>query len=1433
MELYFNYLHRELFYSKELNKISLINDRQRVYEDYSVILDLDMQDKTAETLKNLFRQAVKVLYQDYRNLEVINYSHVGADFNINCFSMRFDDEQYNVKCYTQPNFSGQKYYNYPSLVLDEEKYLIDIRTIVSGLIKKTDLCSYIRKLIIKHKGISWEILSPRPGKDFLINSESITLSFYGSERVFKIDNAEFFFPLDIFPEQYPAVKNINACHIPFAIITKGFSSSPALTFEMGFTPKLICGSDDKTYYWTLSGYFNYLSSLEETGNIEKFLNGTFLAATPEFTINSVVDDFKKIFRLAFSLMPMFVAEKNQKGEISIKHISHESLCPDKLDELTYYFITEDEEKLKSFGISYAVMSARHGFLSSIPVARAVKNYFIRPAVYFHSNKITHFSDDDNYYKWVVRYDLTKEEGNAIITVSYSSDMFLKNPNIVSFELSFYDKFMVAYYDCRYVEGKILLTLNRWRMAFAGSGDNEISELTETVKSRILSFEDARGLNLELKKLAENITRLYKLISEKYPGNNAYKIQHRSRMHGKPVIQPVKAGTLTSSVEKKEEPPVEEPVEPDVTEQEALEFFLSQTTENNKLSISEALSDEISIIFMPWLSLMQRAKQYGVSVRDYIKKYKPQIPQLPHLAIMGEAGTGKTTMAKKLAVDCMGANFLSILGGELKGAYVGWDKAVMAKRINDVQKDTPNDTPAVIFLDEAYTIFESNQNNTSWSGEIVEMLLKLCEEGEYDIDVSEFGEKELDKMGMSFYVNSISGYEDTSLYKTLLCGMGRYKVYPLKIRKRKNTVLWIGGYEERLRKSFQANEGLSRRFKDKLVIPSPKMTELWKLFSDNALKNNIILSADDEKKIKSFIKWASSKTRSSIFGNYSGVRTLLERFLRENHLRMNVTEACERAAAWYKNDITKQYKSELARDLGKMPFEVVTDIDLTMDDYAGNHGLKEKINDIIEMMLENEEYEKKHISLPKGALLMGPPGTGKTMLVKCMSGELQKRLNELTDGRNQRDVAFIPTSAAEILATRNPVNAISVLFSEAAGYDAAVIFIDEIDTIGKNRAKVNNTGPLTQLMKELDGFSSTGCIFVIAATNDPDILDPALVREGRFDMRIEVGIPDKATSEELFRLYLKKYGFDYDRLDEDEEKSEEYKDRLINYLGGRVPAFIKAMLNQAVMLYHKTEKGLELNDETKHPLEYAHRRKADGKYLRTKDYDGTVSDFNIFLRDLKEVIDTKDLGARVYIDDDEKFTVEQGSNGSRSSVAIHEIGHALCGLVLGWKTVEKITILGRGDTMGYVEPKRNEKPLVTKADYLDRIKILMGGRTAEEIIYGSNNISPGAMDDIRKASDLARMLVGEFGFSDEIGFMALGRRTGRYLESGFELTASPEYLNKMDNEINRILKECMAETRNILSERKELLIKMAGKLFESKELSGDELEELYNISMNMG
>lgn len=777
------------------------------------------------------------------------------------------------------------------------------------------------------------------------------------------------------------------------------------------------------------------------------------------------------------------------------------------------------------------------------------------------------------------------------------------------------------------------------------------------------------------------------------------------------------------------------------------------------------------------------------------------PYIPNYVFLGGPGSGKSSLVRKLAQDVFEAKFYETTPSELMGLYIGHTRGVFLEKLNELQNQRGYgpDAPAILFLDEAYTLFAENGRNNSFVQDIMGVLLTVMQRKEQKISYQ------------------IEKYDED----------GKAKTINRTIVIKPNTVIWMAGYEKVMRKALSSNQGIFRRVKV-ITLPEPTVDDLWDCFSiitKQAGKENLDLIRAKKVDILKYFRWGASMEHAEFFGNYSGAKRLAENmvnalYLMDSHCTKEEKEK-ELAAILedQKKEIRRQYQVVIRKN-ERLPFEIVSDLKETLDDYIGNASVREQMSEIVDMMVDAEFYQKRHISIPKGALLMGCPGTGKTYLAKCMAGELSKRLQE----RNiSKHIAFIPVAGTEL----HEEELVSCLFRTAEEYEAAILFIDEIDAIGKRRTLMPQDGSLIQLMKEMDGFDERKTIFILAATNAPEILDPALKRAGRFDMQYEIGYPNRTERMALLQYYGKDVIHDF-RSDILEESG--------RISSGFSPASIREIMNESVLLYYQCEKYLEKGEDgrgvvCRHRLardeenyEGAVKVMVSGREYWKHDTKNNTSaeeenlQQDLFLKDLKEVIAKKSFGERRSIENEnEEFQCNY--NRGRSSVAIHECGHAM---ICAWQnmSIEKITVLARNVTSGYVGI--TPAGIRTRNDILKQIKVALGGRAAEEIIYGED-ISVGACDDLWKATELARSMVAKFGMGNKIGIISLMEENGEYLGKENKYTCAPEYRNKVDEEIRELLEMQYKEVCDYLKKEKETLCRMAKYIFLKEEVSGADFQ----------
>lgn len=441
--------------------------------------------------------------------------------------------------------------------------------------------------------------------------------------------------------------------------------------------------------------------------------------------------------------------------------------------------------------------------------------------------------------------------------------------------------------------------------------------------------------------------------------------------------------------------------------------------------------------------------------------------------------------------------------------------------------------------------------------------------------------------------------------------------------------------------------------------------------------------------------------------------------------------------------------------------------ITFKDVAGEDEAKESLQEVVDFLHNPGKYAKIGAKLPKGALLVGPPGTGKTLLAKAVAGEAR--------------VPFFSLSGSDFIELYVGVGASRVrdLFKEATKNAPCIIFIDEIDAIGRSRDNKYGGGneereqTLNQLLSEMDGFDTSKGILVLGATNRPEILDKALLRPGRFDRRIIVDKPDLKGRVAILKVHAKDVHLD-DSVD---------LDAIALATSGAVGADLANMINEAAI--NAVQHGRE--------------------YVNQKDLFDAV----------EQVLVGKEKKDRIM------------SQEERKIVSYHEVGHALISaLQKNSEPVQKITIVPRTmGALGYVmHVPEEEKYLQTEAELHDRLVSLLGGRAAEEIVFG--NVTTGAANDIEQATNIVTNMITRFGMSKRFGLMGLATVESEYLGGGARLTCSDRTAADVDTEVMETLKACYDEAKELLSGNRELMDKLAAHLIEKETISGKEFMKIY-------
>ena len=437
--------------------------------------------------------------------------------------------------------------------------------------------------------------------------------------------------------------------------------------------------------------------------------------------------------------------------------------------------------------------------------------------------------------------------------------------------------------------------------------------------------------------------------------------------------------------------------------------------------------------------------------------------------------------------------------------------------------------------------------------------------------------------------------------------------------------------------------------------------------------------------------------------------------------------------------------------------------VTFKDVAGQDEAKESLEEIIDFLHNPGKYTAIGAKLPKGALLVGSPGTGKTLLAKAVAGEA--------------NVPFFSISGSDFVEMFVGVGASRVrdLFKEAAKVAPCIIFIDEIDTIGKSRDASRFGGndereqTLNQLLAELDGFDPSKGVIVLGATNRPEVLDKALLRPGRFDRRITVDRPNLAGRLATLQVHTKNI-----HLAEDVNL-----EKIAQATAGCVGADLANLVNEAALrAVRKGRKAVNQND---------------------------------LLVAFEVVIAGSEKKGTVITDEEKRI------------IAYHEVGHALVAAKQkNAQPVSKITIVPHTQgALGYtLHLPEEEKFLMSKEDILTEIRTLLAGRSSEEIVC--NTMTSGAANDIERATEMARNLVARFGMCDEFDMMALGTIQSQYLDGGYSMTCAQETYAAADRETIKILRQCHEEAKAILRENRELLDKIAAYLLKKETITGQEM-----------
>lgn len=440
--------------------------------------------------------------------------------------------------------------------------------------------------------------------------------------------------------------------------------------------------------------------------------------------------------------------------------------------------------------------------------------------------------------------------------------------------------------------------------------------------------------------------------------------------------------------------------------------------------------------------------------------------------------------------------------------------------------------------------------------------------------------------------------------------------------------------------------------------------------------------------------------------------------------------------------------------------------VNFDDVAGQEEAEESLVEIVDYLKNPKKYTDIGAKCPKGALLVGPPGTGKTLLARAVAGESHVPFFSIAGSEFVE--MFVGRGAAKV----------RELFEEAKKNAPCIIFIDEIDTIGKKRDSAGISGndereqTLNQLLSEMDGFDGNIGIVMLAATNRPEILDPALLRPGRFDRQIRVELPTLKDRIEILKVHARSY-----KMEEDIDYS-----LIARSTAGASGAQLANILNEAALRAVRMGHG------------------------------------KVRQEDIQESIEVVIAGAQRKQD---ILSPEE-----KKRVAYHEIGHALvAALQTGSEPVEKITIIPRtSGALGYtMQVPKDEKNLYTREDLINHITTLCGGRAAEEVIF--NEVSTGAANDIEKATETARSMITQYGMADEFGMVKFQDSGSRYMGDSGNMNCSEETRKEVDDLMVKIVKSAQEDARKLISENRDAMKELAEYLLEEETITGKQFMEI--------
>ncbi len=585
--------------------------------------------------------------------------------------------------------------------------------------------------------------------------------------------------------------------------------------------------------------------------------------------------------------------------------------------------------------------------------------------------------------------------------------------------------------------------------------------------------------------------------------------------------------------------------------------------------------------------------------------------------------------------------------------------------------------------------------------------------------------------------------------------------------RDDMVVIMAGYEDEIDELMDHNPGLSQRMPYTVYFESYSREALCDIFLSMVSKK-FLYDEEFSTRVKDYFNNLSNNIYySPRFSNARYVRNLYERTISKAVMRANLNK--ERVATLTTTDFEKaveELESTAVNSYGKDGSGAVMFHEerakIKFADVCGQEEAKEQLGEMVDYLKHPEKYTKIGARVPKGALLYGPPGTGKTMLAKAVAGEA--------------GVPVFTIAGSDLIGTYvgEAAEKVKQLFEKARKLSPSIIFIDEIDAIGTSRELGNSSTALLQLLTEMDGFDDTKTVIMLAATNRPEMLDPALRRPGRFDREVPVELPDLVGRETLLGYYLNKTVHD--------EGIDLHKIALSTT--GFSGAELQNIVNEA-----------------------AHRALRQGRTSVSQE-------------DLSECVEVVAVGNvkknRIMSDKEKRI------------VCYHEIGHALLiALQTHTAPVQKITVVPRtGGALGYVmHGETEEKSLSTKTEMINQIAVSVAGRAAEEVHFGE--VTTGASNDIQKATALARALVATYGMTDELDMVCFDTSSGGYLGGSRKSNCSDEMAYLIDQKVIEIVREQHKLALKLLRENEALLDELAAYIYEKESITGEEFMEIFN------